>query len=174
MSSPSRNRLQTTDHRPQTKIPRPDFSSKGLRSVVCGLWSERGFTLVEALVAIVILASGLVLVAEGMGRTQQAFRISEHLAAASLLGQEKMAEWEMELEQFRKLRSGTDQGREKIGDREYTWEKAVRPYRHKSIKDTTKLNQADVLFQWKEGRGRSGRLELSSLFLNREKKLSKG
>ena len=135
------------------------------------LHDPRGFTLVEALVAIVILACGLVVVAEGMGRTQQAFRISQNLVGAGILAQEKMAELEMELETLHKLRSSSDQGKEKNAEREYAWTETVRPYKHKSIKDTTKLNQASLVFQWKEGRGRAGKLELSSLLLNKEKKL---
>ena len=131
---------------------------------------SRGFTLIEVLIAIVILATGLVLIVEGMGRSQQVLRISENLFTASQIAEEKLAELHLEMRDRHKLNFGSDQGREQFPGRIFNWAKTVHTYSDKTIEDETKLNQADISVEWNEGPARQNKLELSSLILNREKK----
>jgi type II secretion system protein I len=130
---------------------------------------SRGFTLIEVLVAIVILAVGLVTVIEAMARTEQAFRISQNLVTASQLLEDKLTEAELEVRQFHELRTGSDQGFLRLPGREFKWVKEIRPYMDRSMKDATKLNRVDVTIQWREGSTRQNQLALGSLIVNREK-----
>ena len=165
------SRLQTADRRPQIKsfIPFPNRSLLvcGLRSAVC---SPKGFTLIEVLIAILILATGMVLVIEGMGRTEQAIRVSQNLVTASMIASDQLVKSQLEVREKHKLSSGSDQGSERLPGRNFHWEKKVGPYSDESLEDQTKLNQVDVEVRWKEGSRGENLLKLSSIILNREKK----
>ena len=157
-------------HSPQTIVHRKKPPSPRGFSVDYGLWSmdSLGFTLIEVLIAVAILATGLVLVVEAMGRTQQAIRVSENLATASLLAEEQMAASEIDVRQEHQLRPGTESGNEILPGRKFKWSKKIEPYRDPSIEDETKLNEVSVKVEWKEG-GREAGLETASVLLNREK-----
>ncbi len=131
--------------------------------------NEQGFTLLEVLIAIVIFAGGVVLVIEGMGRSQQAFAIAQNLIRAVEIGESKIMESKLSLFQDHKLSSGLTRGDEKWLGREFEWTKETRPHRDLKLKDTTKLNKVDVAVTWREGQ-RHNDLLFSALFLNREKK----
>ena len=132
--------------------------------------NPRGFTLVEVLIAMVILATGVLLIIESMGRSQQAIRIAENLVQASLIMDQKLTESEMEVHDRHKLHFGNEEGKERFPGKEFQWSKATGIYSHPSIKDQTKMNQIDVSVKWKEGGLRKNELHLESLILNREKK----
>lgn len=142
-------------------------SRKDIPRKLSRLKSSCGFTLIEVLVAIVILASGLMLIAEGLGRSQQSLKISENLILASQIAETKLAEYEIEAEERHKIRSGTDEGLAIFPGREFRWFKQANPYRHASLQDETRLNQALSRVSWKEG-SRRNEMILETLVINRE------
>ena len=130
---------------------------------------QNGFTLVEVLVAIVILATGLLLVIEGMGRSQTAIKISENLVQASFLLEQKITELEMEVLSRKKLPFGSDEGKLKIPGREFLWHYQIKPYSAPSVRDQTQISQAEVSVKWRES-GRVNDLLMQSLLVNVEQK----
>lgn len=133
------------------------------------LRNNKGFTLIEVLVAIVVLAVGLVLVAEAMGRTQQAMRISENLITASRLAEEKVTEAELDVLQYHKLQSSSADGTERFPGRQFVWRRTIAPFTHSTIEDETKANIVLTAVEWREGR-RKNQLDLSTVVLNQDKK----
>jgi prepilin-type N-terminal cleavage/methylation domain-containing protein len=159
------NKVQSTVYSVQRK-QKPE--TKRFRSIPIRLNSCCGFSLVEVLVAIVIMASGFVLVAQGMGRSQQSLRISENLLTASQIAEERLSEAEIQLREFRKLSSTYRSGEiEFPGNREFTWTQDVSPYG--LVKDQTRMWQLNADVEWKEGPLRENKEMLSSLFLSRDK-----
>ena len=130
----------------------------------------RGFTLTEVLIAIVILATGLMLVIEGMARSQNAMRIAENLVRASLLADQKYTETEMEVIDRHEAHIGTEQGVLRLPGKEFTWEKKISGFAGHGIKDQTIAGQVDVSVVWKEGGKRNNRMLLESILLNQSKK----
>ncbi len=117
----------------------------------------------------IILAFGLVLVAEGMSRTEQAYRISQNAVIASQIADEKLMESEIEVRQRHKLRYSFDDGQEKFPGKFFDWKREVRGYSHESILDETKLSRVDVTLDWKDGAVRNNSEVFSTLVMNREK-----
>lgn len=130
----------------------------------------RGFTLIEVLIAAVILAGGLVFVIEGMGRTQQILRIADNLVTASLTAEEKFIEAQLEMNKSQELSSVSGRGQEKFPGLEINWDRQVRGYTDSTVQGTGKLNEVDVNVQWHEGH-RQNILKLISLILTHEKQL---
>lgn len=118
----------------------------------------------------VVIATGLVLIVEGMARSQQALSISRNMITASRLIEEKMMALELEARQGKFLRSSTDSGKERVDGRVFQWKQRVSVYPDSTIVDQSKVNQAGVEIQWKEGPVRQSTLAVETLFLNREKK----
>lgn len=133
------------------------------------LHSPQGFTLIEVLVAVIILAFGLVLVAEGMSRTEQAFRISQNLVIASQIADEKLMDSEIEVRQRHKLRYSFDSDKDKFPGKSFDWKREIRGFSHETIRDETKLNRVDVTLDWKDGPVRKNEKSFSTLIMNREK-----
>lgn len=132
--------------------------------------SSAGFTLVEVLVAIVILASGFVMVAQAMGRTQDVLRISQNLVKASHVAEERLSEVEIELRERRKLSASSKHGEEKfLAGRVFRWARDIGPYEDEGIEDQTRIHQIDIGVAWKEGAVRQNQEKLSSLLTNRVK-----
>ena len=129
-----------------------------------------GFTLLEVLIAALILSTGLLLVIEGMGRSQHGLRVADHLIRGSLIAEDQFTKSQIELRQFHKLSGGSDQGTEAMPGKSFNWKKMVRAYHHETVKDETKLNYVEVQTDWNDGPSGKGNLNLSSLLLNREKK----
>lgn len=150
------------EHSPQSTVhgPQPTTYTRE---------SSKGFTLIEVLIASVILATGLLLVIEGMSRGQQGMRTAENLVIASQLADEKMTESEIETRQLHRLNMGSDKGEEILPGKNFKWVKSHEPYSDASIPDATKLNRVDVEVQWQEGASRNNNLKMQTLVLNREK-----
>ncbi len=132
--------------------------------------NSRGFTLIEVLIAIVIISCSLVLMVEGMGRSQEAIGISKNLITAGRIAEEKLMELELEARQGRFIRTSSEKGREIVSGRVFNWTRQIGVYPDPSIEDQSKMNEASAGVEWKEGPVRKNKLEISTLFLNREKK----
>jgi type II secretion system protein I len=132
--------------------------------------SERGFTLIEVLVAIVVLASRFFFVAQALARPQQTLRISQNLLKAGLIAEERLAETEIKLRESRKLSTSSQNGEEKFpGNRQFRWTQNISPYYGKGIEDQTRLNQVDILVEWNDGPARESQEKMSTILMNRPK-----
>lgn len=146
-------------------LPQKRFSSP-----VNELLSQEGFTLVEVLIAVVILAVGLLLVVESLSRGQQELRASDYLTQASMLAEDKLAETEIRVRQYHRLQAGQEQGVWSQFGKNIPWLVKVEAYHHESVIDETKLNKVTVDLNWMEGSSRRAGLLLESLLINRDKK----
>ena len=129
-----------------------------------------GFTLIEVLVAIVILASGIVIIAQALGSTQQILRISHNLVRASQIAEERLAEMEIELRERKRLSLASKQGEERFPESVFKWVRNTGPYTDESIEDQTRINRVDIAVNWNDGPARKNRETLSSVMMNRDKK----
>jgi type II secretion system protein I len=132
--------------------------------------NKSGFTLVELMVAVVILSTGLLLIIEGMGRSERALRTAENLIIASQIAEKRAAEMEIEVRQVHELSTGTDDGKEVLPGKQFDWTVTTDSFKHATIEDETKLNRVQVAVQWNEG-SRQSNLTLGTLVLNREKEV---
>ena len=127
-----------------------------------------GFTLIEVLVAISILAVGLVLVVQAMGRTQLALRLSENVIRASYIAEEEMVKKELKVRELGRVVFGGEKGKREFPGRVMEWESSMRPFQHSSMKEESRLNKLTVKVDWKES-ARQNNLEIQTLVLNRRK-----
>ena len=127
-----------------------------------------GFTLVEVLVAISILAIGLVLVVQAMGRTQLAIRLSENLVRASYIAEEKMVRMELKVRDLGRAAFGGESGKEEFPGRVFEWQSTIRHFEQSSMDDESRLNKLSVNIDWQES-SRQKNLEVQTLSLNKRK-----
>lgn len=131
--------------------------------------SSEGFTLVEVLVAVMVLAIGLVMVVEVMGRTQHALRISQNLVIASQLAEEQLTVAEIEVREYQKLHFSASRDKVEAQGKTFEVSRSSSPYIDASMQDETKVNKLAIEIDWKEGATRQSKLKVTSLLLNREK-----
>lgn len=128
-----------------------------------------GFTLIEVLIAIIILSVGLVMVVEAMGRTQHGLRISQNLVLANQFIEEQVTEAEMEVRQYEKLRFGSSEDVYTLPGKKFRWKRNVDAYRDESIEDETKLNRLQIDMVWNDGPKRTNDVRVETIMVNREK-----
>lgn len=117
--------------------------------------------------AAVILAIGLVAVTQAMARTQQALRISENLAQASQIIQDKIVLSELELRDQKKLDGRQESGEEKMLGRKFYWQIITEPFLREAVAGVKYLNQVKVILVWKDGSSRENHRIFGTLFLDR-------
>jgi len=131
------------------------------------LWTEKGFTLLEVMVAVAILSLGLVIVIQSFSISLRAAETSLNLSKAALLAQRKLSEVELENFSFESLDSG-DFGEDYPG---FSWETEIIPIEVKEediwqkaeedeetaevlpevdLEDTPFLYQATITIFWQE------------------------
>jgi len=107
---------------------------------------NKGFTLIEIMISIAILSLGLIANLQGLTRCLSILRISQNNLEASLLAEEKMAEFEIAVKQetgsFFKQTSGESQ----TGNIELNWQ--IRLDTDSEYED---LNKVVITVNWKEG-----------------------
>ncbi len=140
------NRRQKTGNRGQKKR-KSDFCLPS--SIFCRL-SSRGFTLIEVLIAISILAIGLVLVVQSMGSTQLALRLSENVIRASYIAEEQMVKMELKVRELERLAFGGQSGKVEFPGRIMQWESGAEHFDDRSIKNNSRVNKLYVKVDWKE------------------------
>lgn len=131
--------------------------------------TTRGFSLIEVLMAVLIMATGFLFITEALSRSQQAIRSSDYLIRASLLAEQKLAETEIHLRQYFGLSIGQDHGEEKSPNRTLAWKRQIQPYHNESMSDESKLHKVNFDMSWQEGSLRKGGLTMESLLMNRDK-----
>ncbi len=111
--------------------------------------NNKGFTLVEVLTAVTVLAVGLVLVVQAMGRTQQAVRLSENLTAASHIAEEQITRLKLADRERGKPGYGEDGKQEYLG-REFSWASSVEPFTRADVHEEDQISQISAEVKWQE------------------------
>jgi prepilin-type N-terminal cleavage/methylation domain-containing protein len=88
---------------------------------------DAGFTLIEVLVAVVILSTGIVLVLQAFNTQLVALGASREILYSHMLAREKLAELENEAIVEGKIERGTSNGRFSGEHENYLWQLNVRP-----------------------------------------------
>lgn len=102
--------------------------------------NKKGFTLLEIIVAMVIVVVGLVLISQAFSIGLRAVRVSDKLTVAKFLAEQKITE--LELQGFSTLQSTNgDFGEDYPG---FTWQEVV------SATDLDNLKQVDLTISWPE------------------------
>ena len=122
----------------------------------------RGFTLVELMVSVAILAVGLAFILQGFAFSLNVLRISEDNLKATLVAENKMAELQIQAKENKDgLAGGLDEKFE-LGNMEYAWEIEVQPVGG-GIEEISgahqTLNEVSACLSWEEGK-RMGKVGL--------------
>lgn len=116
---------------------------------------EYGFTLVEVMVSVAILAVGLSLILQGFAFSLNVLRISQDNLKATLVAGNKMAELQLQIKEDRdSFIKGLDEEFES-GDMKYTWEVKVEPveWEIEEISEAHEaLNEVSACLSWEEGK----------------------
>ncbi len=117
--------------------------------------TKYGFTLIEVMVSVAILAVGLALVLQGFAFSLNVLRISQDNLKATLVAKNKMAELQLQIKEDRdSFVKGLDEEFES-GDMEYRWEVKVEPveWEIEEISEAHEaLNEVTACLSWEEGK----------------------
>ena len=117
--------------------------------------TKYGFTLIEVMVSVAILAVGLALILQGFAFSLNVLRISQDNLKATLVAENKMAELQLQIKEDRdSFVKGLDEEFES-GDMEYTWEVKVGPveWEIEEISEAHEaLNEVSACLSWEEGK----------------------
>lgn len=117
--------------------------------------TKYGFTLVEVMVSVAILAVGLALILQGFAFSLNVLRISRDNLKATLVTENKMAELQLQIKEDRdSFVKGLDEEFES-GDMEYRWEVKVEPveWEIEEISEAHEaLNEVSAYLSWEEGK----------------------
>ena len=122
--------------------------------------TKHGFTLIEVMISVAILAVGLSLVLQGFAFSLNVLRISQDNLKATLVAENKMAELQIQIkEDSDSFAKGLDEEFES-GNMEYAWEVKVEPveWEIEEISEAHEaLNEVSACLSWEEGK-RKGNL----------------
>ena len=102
---------------------------------------ERGFTLLEVMVALAIISTSLVVLLHSQNSNITRSHYADSLAKAAMLAQKIISEGEMN-----KLMDGKSEGKEETGNIVFTWEKTVTSSMVEGLK------KLSVLVSWGDGK----------------------
>ena len=124
--------------------------------------TKYGFTLIEVMISVAILAVGLSLVLQGFAFSLNVLRISQDNLKATLVAENKMAELQIQIkEDSDSLTKGLDEEFES-GNIEYAWEVKAEPveWEIEEISEAHEtLNEVSACLSWEEGK-RKGNLPI--------------
>lgn len=106
-----------------------------------------GFTLIEVMLSVAVLALGFVLILQGFAYSLNTLRISENNLATSLLAEIKMDEMQIEAKQGGDVLLGSSSDKVLSDNIEFYWKTKVTPY-----EEDEELNIAEAALSWKEGK----------------------
>lgn len=137
----------------QLRIPDFEFRNKrrifNLQSAIRNPQSN-GFTLLEVMVAVAILAMVLVTLLGVKNRSTENVMLADHITTATLLAKRVMTET-LTLALGQQLKETEDQGEfEEVEFKDYTWQKTIAPMKIEGAGDVT-ITKVRVAVLWKEG-----------------------
>lgn len=106
---------------------------------------NKGLTLVEVLVSVVILSVGAVLIMQALGRVSTAWTLGEGRLSATLFLMSKMGEVELALQEGQDL-GGHPHGSFQSGDRQFGWDLV-----YGSVPDDPNSTAVALGVTWKAG-----------------------
>ncbi|MCK4948289.1 MAG: prepilin-type N-terminal cleavage/methylation domain-containing protein [Candidatus Aureabacteria bacterium] len=133
------------------------------------VWTKKGFTLLEVMVAVAILSLGLIIAIQSFSVSLRIAETSLNLSKAALLAQRKLSEIELEGFSFESLNSG-DFG-ENYPD--FGWETDITPVELKEplieagLEDMPVLYQVAITIFWQE-RGKRRDLTFTTYLTERK------
>ena len=124
----------------------PNAETK-IRKSVSAIRNEAGFTLLEVMVAVAILAMVLVSLLGVSNRSTEAVMLSDHITTATLLAKRVMTETLMSSP----LTQTEDEGEFPEDEfKDYAWKKTVSPMQIEGVKGV-QITEVRVAVLWKEG-----------------------
>jgi len=124
--------------------------------------TKYGFTLIEVMVSVAILAVGLALILQGFAFSLNVLRISQDNLKATLVAENKMAELQIQIKEGSgSFAKGLDEEFES-GNMEYAWEVKIEPveWEIEEISEAHEaLNEVSACLSWEEGK-RKGNLPI--------------
>lgn len=115
-----------------------------------GLCPSRGFTLLEVMVAVAILAMVLVTLLGVKNRSMQDVMLADHITTATLLAKREMTE----MLQNPTTRPKESESEDKFAEEEfadYTWKKTLTPLVLETDDAPIKITEIKVAVMWQEG-----------------------
>ena len=117
---------------------------------------KKGFTLIEIMVSVAVLAIGLVLILQGFAHSLNALRISEDNLKAAFAADNKLAEAQIQAkEDWDDFKKGLDE-EFKFEDIKCTWEVEITPVEWELEEEVPEsyedLNEVKATLSWKEGK----------------------
>jgi general secretion pathway protein I len=122
--------------------------------------SEAGFTLLEVMVAVAILAMVLVTLMGVKNRSMQDVMVADHITTATLLAKREMTEM-LQNKTSRPKESETEDKFEEEEFRDYTWKKTITPLTIPTAGGPIIITEIKVAVLWQEG-NRQEQVELVS------------
>jgi general secretion pathway protein I len=122
--------------------------------------SEAGFTLLEVMVAVAILAMVLVTLMGVKNRSMQDVMVADHITTATLLAKREMTEI-LQNKTSRPKESETEDKFEEEVFRDYTWKKTITPLTIPTAGGPIIITEIKVAVLWQEG-NRQEQVELVS------------
>ena len=105
-----------------------------------------GFTLVEVLVSVAILAVGAPLIMHALARASYAHAVAEHHAQAYLFAASKLSEIELAARETRELKDHYEEGSFRIGNQAFEWQVVATP-----AADDQDLASVLLTLSWRHG-----------------------
>ena len=107
---------------------------------------NRGFTLIEIMISIAILSTGLIIVLQGLTHCLSILRIAGNNLETSLLAEDKMAELEIATKENKATFSKNTSGAAQSGNIAFNWQIQLTP-----DSEYEDLQEARATVSWKEG-----------------------
>jgi len=106
---------------------------------------KRAFTLLELMVATVILATALVALSFAVSRCVRGYSAAENMQTALNITEDKLAEWALASSKRDEIKTGAEEGEVTVRGRTYAWRNEVQQT------DDPKILKYEFTIKWKEG-----------------------